>query len=333
MVMARKETAKPRKTGSAWKGGLLALALSVLPGLAPSPAQGQATVPVVPAALVVHVDSSIGPAASRQVVLGLEQAVQEGAGVVVLQIDTPGGLDASMREIVRAILASPVPVLGFVGPSGARAASAGTFILYASHLVAMAPGTNLGAATPVPLGAGAPARPDGAGAPEEPADAQDSRAEGKAVNDAVAYIRSLAELRGRNAVWAEEAARNAASLIAQAALAQGVINVVAADVPALLQAVDGREVQVGGRTQRLQTAGMAVREARVDWRSRVLGVLTIPNLALLMVGVYGLLFEFMAPGALVPGVVGAVALVLGLYALSVLPLNHAGAARRCCCWA
>lgn len=292
-------------------------------------AQGQSAAPAGSHALVVSIDTAVGPAASRQVELGLEQAAREGSVVVVLRLDTPGGLDSSTREIVRAVLASPVPVLGFVGPPGARAASAGTFILYASHLAAMAPGTNLGAATPVPLGGGgaSPSRP-GASAPASAADDLQGAGSDKAVNDAVAYIRSLADLRRRNADWAEEAVRAAASLPADAALAQGVIDLVAADVPALLREVHGREVVIGGRLLRLDTAGIEARAMQVDWRTRLLSVIANPNLALLllMIGVYGLLFEFLSPGALVPGVVGAIALVLGLYALSVLEVSHAGSA-------
>lgn len=281
-------------------------------------ALAQPTAPLAGAAFVVSLEGAIGPGTVRQVNQGLQQAVREEASVVVLQLDTPGGLDASMRKIVRAVLASPLPVLGYVGPPGARAASAGTFILYATHIAAMAPGTNLGAATPVALGGG--------GAPGRPADADG--ASSKAVNDAVAYIRALADLRRRNAQWAEEAVRKAASLPADEALAQGVIDLVAADVPAMLKAVHGREVVVGGRPQRLVTDGVEVRPMQVDWRTRVLSVLANPNLALLlmMIGVYGLLFEFLSPGALVPGVVGAIALVLGLYALSVLPVSLAGSA-------
>lgn len=304
---------------------LLTLALIAL---SPLTALADSVVSQAGTAMVLPVTGAIGPGTVRQVAQGLDQAVREGASVVVLQMDTPGGLDASMREIVRAILASPVPVLAHVGPPGARAASAGTFLLYASHLAAMAPGTNLGAATPVPLGAGTsePNRRN----PQPGKDAQTGQpaAGNKAVNDAVAYIRSLAELRGRNADWAELAVREAASLSAQTALARGVVDFVAADVPSLLQQAQGREVHTSQGSVRLQTAGIEVRPVAVDWRTRVLLVLANPNLALLllMVGVYGLLFEFMSPGALVPGVVGAIALVLGLYALSALPLNHAGVA-------
>jgi membrane-bound serine protease (ClpP class) len=304
---------------------LLAVALIALGTLL---AVAEPTAPRTPAAAAMTIDGAIGPGTVRQVSQGLQQAVREGASVVVMQMDTPGGLDTSMREIVRAILASPLPVLTYVGPSGARAASAGTFILYASHVAAMAPGTNLGAATPVPLGGGASQPNRGSRGTDPDADAGEGQAGSKAVNDAVAYMRSLAELRGRNADWGEQAVREAASLPAQAALAQGVIEFVAADIPTLLQQVHGREVQTSQGTLRLQTAGMEVRHMAVDWRTRALLVLANPNLALvlLMIGVYGLLFEFMSPGALVPGVAGAIALVLALYALSALPLNQAGLA-------
>jgi len=304
---------------------MLAMALAVLGTML---AMAEPATPSTPVAAVMTIDGAIGPGTARQISRGLAQAEREGASVVVLQMDTPGGLDTSMREIVRALLASPLPVLAYVGPPGARAASAGTFILYASHVAAMAPGTNLGAATPVPLGGGAPQPKRGDREPDPDAESGQGRAGSKAVNDAVAYMRSLAELRGRNADWGEQAVREAASLPAQAALAQGVIEFVAADISTLLQQVHGREVQTSQGSLRLQTAGIEVRHIAVDWRTRALQVLANPNLALvlLMIGVYGLLFEFMSPGALVPGVAGAIALVLALYALSALPLNHAGLA-------
>ncbi|MFJ0889344.1 nodulation protein NfeD, partial [Bordetella bronchiseptica] len=286
-------------------------------------------------AVVLSLDGIVGPASADYVARGLAGAAAQHA-LVVLRIDTPGGLDASMREIIRAILASPVPVLAYVAPGGARAASAGTYILYASHVAAMAPATNLGAATPVSLGGGftpsddktepdktdAKAPADG-GKPATPRNA----AEYKAINDAVAYIRALADLRGRNADWAEQAVREAASLSASQALARNVIDIVAEDTPALLAQADGRTVRVGAANVVLHTSGLALVERGPDWRTRLLGVITNPNLALilLMVGVYGLIFEFMSPGALFPGVLGAICLLLGLYALSVLPLSYAGA--------
>ena len=289
------------------------------------------------AAVVLSLDGIVGPASADYVVRGLAGAAAQDA-VVVLRIDTPGGLDASMREIIRAILASPVPVLAYVAPGGARAASAGTYILYASHVAAMAPATNLGAATPVSLGGGFTPPDDkaerdkaapGAAAPADGGKAATPRnaAEYKAINDAVAYIRALADLRGRNADWAEQAVREAASLSASQALARNVIDIVAEDTPALLAQADGRTVRVGAANAVLRTGGLALVERGPDWRTRLLGVITNPNLALilLMVGVYGLIFEFMSPGALFPGVLGAICLLLGLYALSVLPLSYAGA--------
>ncbi len=287
------------------------------------------------------IDGAIGPASADYVVRGLAQAQQRGAAVVVLRIDTPGGLDTSMREIVRAVLASPLPVLAHIAPSGARGASAGTFIVYASHVAAMAPGTSIGAAAPVQVG-GAPPLPARPTAPPpatpappaaEPATAPAPAARdprmAKAVEDAVAYIRSLAELRGRNADWAESAVRDAASVSAEKALALGVIDFVAADTAELLAQAHGREVRVVGEARVvLDTRDLAVEAIEPDWRTQVLAAITNPNVALilLMVGVYGLLFEFMNPGALVPGTVGAISLLLGLYALAVLPVSQVGAA-------
>jgi membrane-bound serine protease (ClpP class) len=297
-------------------------------------------------AVQLTIDGAIGPASADYVVRGLAQAQQRGAAAVVLRIDTPGGLDTSMREIVRAVLASPLPVLAHIAPSGARGASAGTFIVYASHVAAMAPGTSIGAAAPVQVGGAPPpplpARP-GAPPPAAPAPpaaeppaapatapapaARDPRM-AKAVEDAVAYIRSLAELRGRNADWAESAVRDAASVSAEKALALGVIDFVATDTADLLAQAHGREVRLGEARLVLDTRGLAVAAIEPDWRTRLLAAITNPNVALilLMVGVYGLLFEFMNPGALVPGTVGAISLLLGLYALAVLPVSQVGAA-------
>lgn len=285
------------------------------------------------AAIVLALDGPVGPASATYVERGIAQASDRGAPVVVLRIDTPGGLDDSMRVIIRAILAAPMPVVAWVGPSGARAASAGAFVLLASHVAAMAPGTNVGAATPVALGGGGGGdadRSDGKGAEKRGRGQPVARSasETKALNDAVAYIRSLAELRGRNADWAERAVREAASLPATEAVAAGAADLVANDIPALLAAVDGREVRLQSGPARLATAGLAVVRIDPDWRTRVMAVLTHPNVALilLLVGVYGLLFEFLAPGTLLPGVVGAIALVIALYGLSALPLAGAGVA-------
>jgi membrane-bound serine protease (ClpP class) len=276
------------------------------------------------AALVLRIHDAIGPATSNFFVRTLEDARERGAALGVLELDTPGGLDASLRDMIRATLASPVPVATFVAPSGARAASAGTYLLYASHVAAMAPATNVGAATPIQIG-GPPAREPPAEDRQAPPKDM-SASERKAVNDAVAYIRGLAQLRGRNADWAETAVRTAASLSANEALEGNVIDVVAADIPELLRKVDGRRVKLADREIVLATQNLSIERVEPDWRTRVLTVLTNPNIAylLLLVGVYGLLLEGYNPGAILPGVVGAVSLLLGLYALQILPVNYAG---------
>lgn len=265
-------------------------------------------------ALVIDIDGAIGQAMADFVVGGIAAAHPSDSGIVVLRMNTPGGLDSAMRQIVSAILAAPVPVVTFVAPSGARAASAGTFIAYASALAAMAPGTNIGAATPVALGGGSNNRADA-----------ESR---KIVNDAIAYIRSLAGINGRNADWAADAVRSAASLPAGEALSRHVIDVIARDVPDLLRQIDGRSVIVAGQKQRLQTAGLSVQTVPQDWRTRLLEEITDPNVAfiLMLVGVGGLVLEFLIPGAVLPGLIGAVSLLVALYALSFVPVNFAGAA-------
>lgn len=273
------------------------------------------------------IDGAIGPATAQYVVQGLETAAEESAPAVILQMDTPGGLDQSMRDIIQAVLASPVPVIGYVAPSGARAASAGTYILYASHWAAMAPGTNLGAATPVQVGGMPGASEDDGGRQEDGGETgSDAPAtERKRVNDAVAYIRSLAELRGRNAEWAERAVRESVSLSAQAAYEAGVIDQVAANTRALLNAVDGRALlQEAGAP--LQVAQAGIEERPPGWRHELLAVITNPNVAyiLLLVGIYGLIFELANPGALIPGVIGGISLLLALFALQALPVNYAG---------
>jgi len=279
-------------------------------------------------AILLQVQGSISPATSDYVVRGLEHAAEQGAALAILRLDTPGGLDSAMREIIQAILGAPAPVVTFVAPSGARAASAGTYILYASHVAAMAPGTNLGAATPVELGGSTPLpqRPVSPGTPEQARQGETDALGAKRVNDAVAFIRSLAQLRGRNADWAEQAVREAASLPAQDALALGVIDLVAADTQELLAKLHGRTVQVLGRSRVLDTEDIVVVPREPDWRNRLLAVITDPNVAylLLILGVYGLIFEFISPGFILPGVVGAIALLLGLYALHILPINYAG---------
>ncbi|MDQ2963664.1 MAG: nodulation protein NfeD, partial [Pseudomonadota bacterium] len=291
--------------------------------------------------IVLPLSGAIGPASADFVTRGLARADREGAQLVVLQIDTPGGLDTSMREIIKAILASRVPVAVFVGPSGARAASAGTYILYASHIAAMAPGTNLGAATPIQIGMPSPAPPSappavekekdkekGKAKPGEDANAHQDTLTKKQTHDAAAYIRGLAQLRGRNAEWGERAVREAVSLSADEALAQKVIDLTARDVPELLTKLDGRKVATAAGERVLATAGAATITMEPDWKSRFLAVITDPSVALIlmMLGIYGLFFEFSNPGFVLPGVVGAICLCVGLFALNMLPVNYAGLA-------
>jgi membrane-bound serine protease (ClpP class) len=287
------------------------------------------------AALLVELEGAVGPASVRHVASAIKEAQQDrSTELIILRMNTPGGLVTSMREMIAAIIGSRVPVIGYVAPSGARAASAGTYILYATNVAAMAPGTNVGAATPIELGM--PGMPDRA--PEKKKDG-DGKGKGeneslpdvgkaKAMNDAVAFIRSLAELRGRNAKWAEEAVREAASVSANEALKLGVINVIADDVESLLSAVDGSKVTIGKTEHTLSTKGLTVRRIEPGALTKFLSIITDPNVALilLMIGVYGLIFEFATPGSFGPGIVGAVCLVLGLYALNQLPLNYAGLA-------
>ncbi len=306
--------------------------------------------------VVLHIDGLIGPATADFIHRGIEKAHRRGARLVVLQMDTPGGLDTSMRAIIKDILSSPVPVASFVAPEGARAASAGTYIMYASHVAAMAPATNLGAATPVAIGmpgSQPPRSPEDK--PKEPSedkpqqtDKQDKSKKTekteqaskmptggprdamteKAVNDAAAYIRSLAQLRGRNADFAERSVREARSLPSEDALAAGVIDVIATDVRELLKKIDGRTVTLVNAKATLELAGARIETLSPDWRSQLLGVLSNPTVALvlMMIGVYGLFVEFTSPGFGVPGVAGAISLLLALYAFHLLPVNWAGVA-------
>lgn len=283
--------------------------------------------------LLIEIDGAIGPAVADYLERGLAQARARQAALVVLRLDTPGGLDASMRDMVKAILDSPVPVVGYVAPAGARAASAGTYLLYACHVAAMAPSTTLGAATPVRIG-GLPGPPDAGrprgdgqppgGAVQEPSDPM----ERKLVNDAAAYLRGLAQRHGRNAEWAERAVREGASLSAEEALEHGIIDLLAADPGELLARLDGRPVRLGTGALTLATGGLALERVLPDWRNRLLAVLTDPTVAyvLLLVGVYGVIFELSNPGFGLPGVIGAIALLLALYAFQVLPINYAGLA-------
>lgn len=277
----------------------------------------------------IELTGPIGPAAAEYVDDSLQRAHREGATAIVLQLDTPGGLSDSMRQIIASILAARQPVLGFVAPSGARAASAGTYILYACQIAAMAPATHLGAATPVQLGGENPLplgnTPAAAGTAAKPT--EDAEA-AKVLNDAIASIRSLAQLNGRNAEWAEQAVRGAATLTADEALQKHVIDLIANDTDSLLTRADGRHVQVAGSDVTLKVAGLAVRDYAPSGRTRFLGIITNPTIAyvLLLAGMYGLVLEAFHPGVLLPGVAGAICLLIGLYALQLLPVNYAGLA-------
>jgi membrane-bound serine protease (ClpP class) len=269
-----------------------------------------------PVAYVMKVQGVITPSASDFIRRHLKDAADGKASVVVIELDTPGGLVDSMKEIIQDILASKVPVVTYVSPSGAHAASAGTYILYASHVAAMAPGTNLGAATPVRMG-GNGGKPD-----QQPK----STLENKMVNDAAAYIRSLADIRKRNGEWAEKAVRESVSLSANEALSQNVVDVVAGNVDELLNKIDGMTVKVNDGAVTLKTKGAKIERQEQDWHTRLLGIITNPNITFLLmtIGFYGIIYEFANPGVFFPGIMGGISLLLGLYALNVLPVNYAG---------
>lgn len=288
---------------------------------------------------VVDLDGPLGPATADLIIRSLGNAAEAGARALVIRMDTPGGLDKSMRDVVKEILASEVPVITYVAPGGARAASAGTYIAFASHVAAMAPATNIGSSTPVSLGGGPAAPTPGvpsAVPPDDAADGQEGAAEPvstdamtrKVINDAVAYLQGLAELRGRNVEWAEKTVRFGANLRASEALEQRVIDVIAPDLPALLQSIDGRPVSLAGRSTTLAVAGAEVHHVETDWQHELLTIITDPTIAygLLIFGIYGLILEFYQPGMVFPAVVGIVCLLLGAYGLQMLPINYAGLA-------
>ena len=310
---------------------------------------GIATHALAGRALVLDITGAIGPATSDYVQTGFAHAREHASPMIILRLDTPGGLDAAMRDIVKEILASQIPVIGYVAPSGSRAASAGAYILQACHVAAMAPATTIGSATPVQIG-GLPRMPDGqdgtrpadqdstssgepsaqqqGGEQDEAAPVPATTMERKLINDAAAYMRGLAKLRGRNADWAERAVRSAENLAAVEALEQGVVDFIAADVADLLKQLDGYALQILGVEVLLQTTGLVAEELEPSWRTQLLAVVTDPNVAyvLLLIGIYGLFYELSNPGAMIPGVSGAIALVLALYAFQALPVNFAGLA-------
>jgi len=292
----------------------------------------RAAAPVV----VLNVNGAISPGTADYVVRGLKAAAAEHAELVVLKMDTPGGLDTAMRQIIKQIIASPVPVAAFVAPDGARAASAGTYILYASHIAAMAPATNLGAATPINIGIGGidsqPDEQQGDGKKTDKSPlvkklpATGSTLQHKQINDASAYIRSLAQMRGRNVEWGEQAVREAVSITAREALKLKVIDVIASDVPDLLRKIDGRKVNVSGMERTLDLKDARIVTLEPDWRSRLLTVIADPSIAylLMLAGIFGMFFEFSNPGFVLPGVVGAISLLLAMFAFQMLPVNYAG---------
>ena len=267
---------------------------------------------VAPPIYLLTVADVINPVSGEYIIEGLKVAIQDQAQALIIQLDTPGGLDKSMRLIIKEMLNSPLPIIVYVSPSGSRAASAGTFITLAAHVAAMAPGTNMGAAHPVTVGAGEVGK---------------DMAE-KITNDAAAYIKSIAEQRGRNTEWAEKAVRESVSASETEALQLKLIDLVAVDLPDLLTKLHGRKVTTVGGERLLATAGVQVRRIEMNFRQRLLSLIADPNVAymLLMLGAIGIFFEVSTPGVILPGVIGSISVLLGLYAMQLLPVNYAGLA-------
>ena len=266
----------------------------------------------------LNVKGAVGPATSNYLKDGISFATSQNAQIIVIELDTPGGLSTSMREMIQEILNSPIPIVTYVSPKGARAASAGTYLLYASHIAAMAPGTNLGAATPINL-MPSPKISDSNSSGI-------STLEKKVINDSAAYIKSLAELNDRNASWAQEAVREAKSISAEDALKFGVIDLMARDTKELLIKLDGRVVNVSDQNVTLKTEGAIMHNFEPDWKTRFLSIITNPNIAyiFLLIAIYGVFFELMNPGAIIPGVIGLISGIVASYSLNMIPFNYAG---------
>jgi membrane-bound serine protease (ClpP class) len=262
---------------------------------------------------VIEVEGIINPATAKFITESIDHAAQEGAQCLIIELDTPGGLMDSMRNIVKKILTSPIPIIVYVGPSGARAASAGVFITLSAHIAAMAPSTHIGAAHPVTLGA----------------EGKESKTmTDKIVNDTVSYIKTIAKTRGKNVDWAEKAVRKSVSITEDEALKQNVIDMISPDLQDLLSRLDGKVIKFDGVSRTLLTKGVKPKTVQMSWRYRLLDTISNPTIAyiLLMLGIYGIFFELSNPGAILPGVVGGIFLILAFYALQMLPINFAGLA-------